>query len=82
MRFLLTVLVAALDSGRFHWTPAVTVTNQIVALVVLILSGGLQVWAMAANPFLSTAIRIQTERSHKLFTRGPYRFVRHPVIWR
>lgn len=33
---------------------------------------------MAANPFFSTAIRIQTNRSHKLVTGGPYRLIRHP----
>ncbi|HEV2500728.1 MAG TPA: isoprenylcysteine carboxylmethyltransferase family protein [Terriglobia bacterium] len=76
--FLATVIIAALDAGRFRWTPAVTVTTQIVALVALILSGAFQVWAMTANPFFSTAIRIQSERSHEIVTHGPYRFVRHP----
>lgn len=75
--FLVTVVVAALDAGRFHWT-TLSRPIQIVALAVLILAGGLQVWAMTANPFFSTAIRIQAERSHKLITRGPYRFIRHP----
>ncbi|HEV2418052.1 MAG TPA: isoprenylcysteine carboxylmethyltransferase family protein [Terriglobia bacterium] len=76
--FLATVIIAALDAGRFRWTPEVTATTQIVALVALILSGALQVWAMTANPFFSTDIRIQSERSHELVTHGPYRFIRHP----
>lgn len=75
--FLATVIIAALDAGRFHWS---TLSDQIqmAALAALILTAGLQEWAMAANPFFSTAIRIQSDRRHGLVTRGPYRFVRHP----
>lgn len=76
--FLATVTVAALDRGRLHWTHIITRLEQIVVLIVLILAAGFQVWAMAVNPFFSSAIRIQTERGHELVTRGPYRFVRHP----
>ncbi len=75
--FLVTVIVAALDDGRFHWT-ALSGSTQILALLVLILAAALQVWTMIANPFFSTAIEIQTERGHQLVTRGPYRFIRHP----
>ncbi|MGH9398253.1 MAG: methyltransferase family protein, partial [Terriglobia bacterium] len=76
--FLVTVIVAALDTGRFHWTVGLTAIAQILALMAFALAASIQVWAMAMNPFFSTAIRIQTERGHKLVTRGPYRFVRHP----
>jgi protein-S-isoprenylcysteine O-methyltransferase Ste14 len=76
--FVVTVLVAALDASRFHWIEAVSETTQIAALTALILAAGLQVWAMAMNPFFSTAIRIQRDRGHELVTRGPYRFIRHP----
>ncbi len=75
--FLVTVIVAALDDGRFHWT-ALSRSTQMLALLVLILAAALQVWAMAVNPFFSSAIRIQTERGHVLITRGPYRIIRHP----
>jgi protein-S-isoprenylcysteine O-methyltransferase Ste14 len=76
--FISTIALAALDAGRFHWTEAVSARAQIVALAVLISAAGLQVWAMAVNPFFSTAIRIQPERGHEVVTRGPYRLVRHP----
>jgi len=75
--FLATLVLAALDDGRFHWT-ALSRSTQILALLVLILAAALQVWAMMANPFFSTAIRIQPERGHELIARGPYRFIRHP----
>ncbi|HEX5483839.1 MAG TPA: isoprenylcysteine carboxylmethyltransferase family protein, partial [Terriglobia bacterium] len=73
-----TVIIAAFDTGRFRWTHDASQTTQIVALAVLILAGGLQVWAMTVNPFFSAAIRMQAERDHELVTSGPYRFVRHP----
>jgi protein-S-isoprenylcysteine O-methyltransferase Ste14 len=76
--FISTVAIAALDAGRFHWTKGVSERTQIVALAVLISAAGLQVWAMAVNPFFSTAIRIQPERGHVLVSSGPYRFIRHP----
>ena len=37
------------------------------------------VWAMAVNPYLETGVRIQQDRGQRVFTSGPYRFVRHPV---
>jgi protein-S-isoprenylcysteine O-methyltransferase Ste14 len=76
--FLATVIVAALDTGRLHWTHAIDKASQLTALTVLLLAAGLEIWAMAVNPFFSTAIRIQTERSHRVIDRGPYRYIRHP----
>lgn len=76
--FLTTVVIAALDAGRLHWIQWVIESTQIVALAVLILATVFQVWTIAANPFFSTAIRIQNDRGHELVACGPYRFIRHP----
>jgi protein-S-isoprenylcysteine O-methyltransferase Ste14 len=76
--FLSTVAVAALDSGRLHWTESFTEPAQMAALVLLAAMTALQTWAMAVNPFFCNVIRLQTERGHRLVTSGPYRFVRHP----
>jgi protein-S-isoprenylcysteine O-methyltransferase Ste14 len=35
-------------------------------------------WAMVANPFFHGMMAIQTERSHHVISKGPYRLVRHP----
>lgn len=76
--FLVTVVIAASDAGRLHWIQRVNEPTQIIALAVLILATAFQIWAMAANPFFSTAIRIQSDRGHELIACGPYRFIRHP----
>lgn len=76
--FLTMVIVAALDTGRLHWTHAIDRASQLIALTVLLLAAGLEIWAMAVNPFFSTAIRIQTERNHRVINCGPYRYIRHP----
>ena len=39
---------------------------------------GVLFWAMRANPFYSSVVRVQTERGHHAVAEGPYRFVRHP----
>ena len=55
-----------------------SLTLQIVALVVAVLCYALIVWAMAANAFFSKVVRIQDDRGHTVATGGPYRIVRHP----
>lgn len=76
--FLATVATASLDAGRYHWSGPIPWIDQFDSLIVFSLSWAVQNWAMSANPFFSTAIRIQPERGHRVMTHGPYRFVRHP----
>jgi protein-S-isoprenylcysteine O-methyltransferase Ste14 len=75
--FLVLPLVAGLDT-RFGWTGQLGNTWQIVGAVVLAAGLGLAGWAMIANAYFSTAVRIQTDRGHTVCRTGPYRFVRHP----
>jgi protein-S-isoprenylcysteine O-methyltransferase Ste14 len=74
--FLLVPLVAGLDV-RLNWTRANAWWN-VAGAVTLAAGLGLGGWAMIANAFFSTAVRIQTERGHTVCRTGPYRFVRHP----
>ena len=74
---MLVWVVAGLDE-RLGWGPEVPLWGHLVALALTILGYGIVVWAMAANAFFSTIVRIQTERGHTVATGGPYRFVRHP----
>lgn len=75
--FILLPLVAGLDE-RFDWTGALSVAWNIVGAFVLAIGLGLGGWAMIANAYFSTAVRIQTDRGQTVCRTGPYRFVRHP----
>ncbi len=70
-------IVAGLHD-RFGWSPAIPVTAQVVAGVVVALGYALNVWAMWANAFYTPMVRLQAERGHAVASGGPYRFVRHP----
>lgn len=71
-------VVAALDAVRFRWSslPFGAVYPgaglHVLGMVPI-------VWAMVANPYLETAVRIQAERGHRVVDSGPYRAVRHPM---
>ncbi len=74
---LAMLVVAALDA-RFGWSPPASIALVAIGFVAFLLGFGASVWAMAANRFFSTFVRIQTDRGHAVATGGPYRFVRHP----
>ena len=48
------------------------------AFVVFAAGYALALWAARVNPFFSAAVRIQSERGHRVIDRGPYAWVRHP----
>lgn len=70
-------IVAGLDVGRFQWSP-VPWEMQLAGVVVYAAALVILFWAMHANPFYSSVVRVQTERGHYAVASGPYRFVRHP----
>jgi protein-S-isoprenylcysteine O-methyltransferase Ste14 len=70
-------VVAALDSGRFHWLP-VPWWVCAVGYFLFLLAIGLGTWGGAVNKFAEGPVRIQTERGHKVIDTGPYAVVRHP----
>jgi protein-S-isoprenylcysteine O-methyltransferase Ste14 len=69
--------VAGLDV-RFGWARDLSVAWHVAGAVVLAVGLGLSAWAMIANAYFSTAVRIQTDRGQTVCRTGPYRFVRHP----
>jgi protein-S-isoprenylcysteine O-methyltransferase Ste14 len=75
--YLLLPLVAGLDM-RFGWTPALSAAWNVAGAVVLAAGLELGGWAMIANAYFSTAVRIQSDRGQTVCNSGPYRFVRHP----
>jgi len=75
--FLGIYLVAGLDF-RGHWSGELALAWHIFGGILFLLGCGLEMWAMAANRFFSSAVRIQSERGHEVCSSGPYQFVRHP----
>jgi protein-S-isoprenylcysteine O-methyltransferase Ste14 len=69
--------VAAMDSGRFHWsrTPGLAVLLGYGLVLAGIAGTG---WAQAVNPFFEPGVRIQAERHQHVIDSGPYGLVRHP----
>jgi protein-S-isoprenylcysteine O-methyltransferase Ste14 len=75
--FLAVPLVAGLDE-RSGWSQVSNAGYNLLGAVMLALGLGLGGWAMIANAYFSTVVRIQTDRGHSVCRTGPYRFVRHP----
>ena len=76
--FFVLPAVAGLDAVRFGWT-SMPFSLLYTGLVVFLLGTVPVTWAMLANPFLETMVRIQADRGHRVITTGPYAFVRHPM---
>lgn len=62
---------------RFRWSD-VSAGLHVLGIVIFLLGNALNVWAMNANSFFSTDVRIQSDRGQKVCTGGPYGIVRHP----
>jgi len=77
LTFVAAYLVAGLDF-RHHWSAPIADVWQFLAVLVFLLGCALEYWAVSANRFFSTNVRLQTDRGHVVCSTGPYRFVRHP----
>ena len=75
---LAVFVVAGLDAVRFEWS-SVPLGWLYVGAALHLLGDIPVAWAMATNPYLERAVRIQSDRAHKVITSGPYRIVRHPM---
>ena len=70
-------ILAGLDI-RFGWSPEFALWVHIAALITFLSGNALVSWAMIANNYFSTKVRIQYDRGHTVSSEGPYRHVRHP----
>jgi protein-S-isoprenylcysteine O-methyltransferase Ste14 len=73
---LFMYITAGLDF-RFRWSD-VSTGLHVLGMVIFLLGNAFNMWAMNANLFFSTDVRIQSDRGQKVCTGGPYRIVRHP----
>ena len=76
--FLAWLVLMPLDAVRFRWSQ-MPGWLQAVGAVLLLGSFYLFFLTFRENPYLSPAIRVQTERGQTLTSTGPYRYVRHPM---
>jgi protein-S-isoprenylcysteine O-methyltransferase Ste14 len=64
------------DAVRFHWSP-VPIWLRAVGTLVLLCSFYLFFLTFRENSYLSTVVRVQKERGHKVISTSPYHYVRH-----
>jgi len=72
-----TLIVAGLDHAA-GWSPRLPLLVTLLGFDLFLAGYALALWAMMANQFFSTFVRIQSDRGHQLIERGPYAYVRHP----
>lgn len=72
-----TWITSGLDI-RFRWSEEMGPMSVIAGVVVALLAIVLIAWAMRANTFFSSVVRIQKDRGHSVISTGPYSFLRHP----
>jgi protein-S-isoprenylcysteine O-methyltransferase Ste14 len=70
-------ITAGLDF-RFHGSSRMATAASAAGVAAAVLGATLTAWAMRANRFFSSVVRIQKERGHTVVEGGPYRFIRHP----
>jgi len=76
--FTVAELVVPGFDHRWRWTPPQPVWQHLLGLALVILGTLGLIWAMKANRFFSSFIRIQQDRGHQVVDGGPYTLVRHP----
>jgi protein-S-isoprenylcysteine O-methyltransferase Ste14 len=76
--FLAWLVLMALDAVRFKWS-WIPGWLRAVGAILLLFSFYLFFLTFRENPYLSPAIRLQTERGQTVISTGPYHYVRHPM---
>ena len=74
-------IVMPLDAQRLALSPAFPVWLNVLGAVLAAGGCSLVVICFAQNSYLSTVVRIQSERGHRLVDTGLYSFVRHPMYF-
>ena len=76
--FFAWLALMGLDAARFRWS---RVPDWAQAFGAALLIGAMALFFLTfrANPFLSPAVRVQSDRGQSVVSAGPYRLVRHPM---
>jgi protein-S-isoprenylcysteine O-methyltransferase Ste14 len=75
---LVWLALSAYDATRGHWSN-MPISIQALGLFLLVGSFYLFFLTFRENTFLSTVVRIQSDRGHSVISTGPYHYVRHPM---
>ena len=75
---LAILVVAALDAGRYFWSPPFPATVYIIGYIAYLLANAVHLWAIISNDFYTSTVRLQEERGQQVIDSGPYRLLRHP----
>ncbi len=73
---VLIIVVAGIEA-RFV-PPTFNLTEEALALIILLAGYALASYALVANRFFSGMVRLQTERGHFVIENRPYSWLRHP----
>jgi protein-S-isoprenylcysteine O-methyltransferase Ste14 len=76
--FLVTIILAGLDSGRYQWTPDLHWSLPVTGILLTFAGQVVFLAARSQNKFFSSVVRIQTDRGHTVCDSGIYHVVRHP----
>lgn len=78
LTYLLFLVMAGLDSGRYQWSPAFHWSIYCVGIILIISGQLIFLTAKKENKYFSAVVRIQTDRGHTVCNSGIYKTVRHP----
>lgn len=76
---ILWFVLMPLDAKRFAWSPSFPLWSKIIGGIALLPSLYFIYRATVENTFLSTRVRIQTDRKQTVISTGVYGFIRHPL---
>jgi protein-S-isoprenylcysteine O-methyltransferase Ste14 len=76
--YLISIIFAAVDVGRLHWSPVLPAWAYIASWAVYLAGQAVHFWAKGTNRWFATVVRIQKDRGQTVCDQGPYRIVRHP----
>lgn len=76
--YVIMIVVAGLDSGRFNWSPEFHWTIYLIGIILTFSGHIIFLVAKTQNKFFSSVVRIQSDRGHTVCETGLYKFIRHP----
>lgn len=78
LAYLANVIIAGLDSGRYHWSPDFNWSIYVLGVILTIAGQVVFLTARKENKYFSSVVRIQKDRGQTICDTGIYKVVRHP----